>query len=476
MSKFKAESDLNRKTIAAEELLGHARDLGTHTARFARIAWVLDMLLFLPAVLAFSIMLLIVSMEDAIPPEIYQTFYSSLNAIDPFLSLLLVSGPFVLPVVFDVILAAVCKRSPVTEGKAVGGAKPEKRRNVEGMYGKLGRVEDALKGLQNELNPAHTLPFGKSRVLCIFSIIPLAAMLYEIDVKERMAASSDLVEIISYIFACAATFLLALGCLWLILWLKRCVLKLIFSSWKSRIQAQKLCKEFSSHLPANRARWDAEDQRRMAKEQEQKRISDLKEGEELYRRATMGRTIDERLMDQAAEKGDPQARLYMGKQILKRVESRGYTNREIKELCEKAQRYLMGLGNTDAYFLYSVAQLRGEWHDEEGWTTILRRVRGIKKMKLSREYRDMYDDVVEQLVDKANYARSAATPSISDVVRRLEGGGSGSYSSSSSMHDDLDAVQRAMKITRTYGEDWKGYDPEAPGPDPESFPNSSDIW
>ena len=50
-----------------------------------------------------------------------------------------------------------------------------------------------------------------------------------------------------------------------------------------------------------------------------------------------------------------------------------------------------------------------------------------------------------------------------------------SYSDSSSYdskyHDELDAVQHAMWITDTYGEDWKGYDAEAPGPDPETFVN-----
>ena len=51
------------------------------------------------------------------------------------------------------------------------------------------------------------------------------------------------------------------------------------------------------------------------------------------------------------------------------------------------------------------------------------------------------------------------------------------------LHDDLDAVRHAMDISKEYGEDWIGYDAEAPisdvealGPDPESFPDSSDIW
>lgn len=462
MSKVKAESDLDRKVLAAEEMLGHARELGTHTARYARIAWVLDMMLLLPAVLSFFTIILILVLEDIIPPEIYQPIYSGLDTMNPDVFFLMTVGPFLLPPVFDAILAAVCKHSPVAAGKTAGEVKtrtPEKRGYMEdAVWKKMSRVRDALDNVQNELNPAHTLPVRISRVLCFFSLIPLAVMLYAQAVKEGIPKATDLIV---WIFAYTATFLLFLGCLWLILWLKLCVLKLFFSSWTSRRQAKKLRKEFSSHWSEYSARYNAQEQQRKAKEQEQKRLSDLKEGAELYRKATMGRTIDERLMAQAAEKGDPQAGLYVGKQILKRVEAGGYTRRESKELCEKAQRYLMGAGIPDADLLYALAQLHAEWHDEDGWTNILRRVRGINKMKLSRECRAMYDDIVERLVDKADSARSAATPSISDVARRLGGGGSGSYSSSYSIHDDLDAVQRAMEISRTHGEDWKGYDPES---------------
>lgn len=48
-------------------------------------------------------------------------------------------------------------------------------------------------------------------------------------------------------------------------------------------------------------------------------------------------------------------------------------------------------------------------------------------------------------------------------------------------HDELDAVQHAMHITEIYGDDWRGYDaeysvhdPEAPGPDPETY-TSTDL-
>ncbi|MCH5273644.1 MAG: hypothetical protein J1E35_08215 [Lachnospiraceae bacterium] len=44
-------------------------------------------------------------------------------------------------------------------------------------------------------------------------------------------------------------------------------------------------------------------------------------------------------------------------------------------------------------------------------------------------------------------------------------------------HDELDMLRRAMHITEIYGEDWKGYDPEAStGYDPEAPTDSKDIW
>lgn len=71
---------------------------------------------------------------------------------------------------------------------------------------------------------------------------------------------------------------------------------------------------------------------------------------------------------------------------------------------------------------------------------------------------------------------------VEDVVARMRGSASGgSPSYDRRLHDELDAAQKASRISRKYGDDWKGYDPEArgrdpeaPGPDPESFRN--DIW
>lgn len=59
-------------------------------------------------------------------------------------------------------------------------------------------------------------------------------------------------------------------------------------------------------------------------------------------------------------------------------------------------------------------------------------------------------------------------------VAENKGPAAGASPDRSQLHDELDAVARAHEITKTYGLDWQGYDPEAPGPDPES--SSGDIW
>lgn len=88
--------------------------------------------------------------------------------------------------------------------------------------------------------------------------------------------------------------------------------------------------------------------------------------------------------------------------------------------------------------------------------------------------------------EKEDRAKNARAP-----VHGAKFRGSGSFGSYGSgygsdwnrINDDLDALRHAGEITKTYGEDWIGYDAEAPihdvealGPDPESFPDSSDIW
>lgn len=472
--KVKAESDFNRKALAAEKLLDPARALRMHTARFTRITWNLDMLFFLFAVLVFNAVVYFEGIENILPTElrqiiepIYQSYQSSklTNELRQWLYCIL--GLLALPVVFVIPLAVVCNHTSVTAGKSADGAKdrvPKKWDEAEDAQEKLSCVQDMLDDVQKELNPTNYLPVGISSVAIILFLLPAVVMTCYSVATENAPTIFDRLLLI---LAGAVVLFLFLASLGLIFCLKQYILELFFSSWKCRKEAKELCDDFSKHRMEYKMQCDREQW-----------LADQKVGAEIYKRATMGRTVDERLMAQAAEKHDPQANLYIGRKILERADAEGLTDREIAELCKKALHYLVGNSIPDAKLLCALAQLYAEVHDEYGWTCILRDVRNIDKTKLSRGCRDIYDDVVDQLIYKIDSVKVVVFTS--DVVQALSGSSSGSYGSSGGewdrMNDDLDAVRRARGTTRRYGEDWSGYDAEAPGPDPESFPDSSDIW
>lgn len=412
--KVSGESDLNRKALAAGELLDHARELGAHTTRFARIAYCLDMLSLLFLILIFCLAFLLDAAKDMIPPGLYQ----AIDSIDVNAFLYFLLGLVALPVVSDLILAVVCRHTPVTAGipDAAEGRTPETPGGEEGVPDnileyvkeKLRHVEDALDNVQNELNPAYRLPIWLGHGLSILFMIPVTIVtVYTfLDMKK-----SSLLELFAAVLAAAILFLLFLGFIRLLLWLKLFVLTLFFSSWKSRRQAKKLRSEFSTNLTKYKEQCEHELWQRQAEELERQRLADLAEGAELYQRAVQGGTVDENLMVLAAEKGDPQACLHIGKMIFMLVNDSRLTDREIAEFRKDARDYFKvaaDAGIPDGIFLYSAAQMMTEAHDEDGWMEILRRIRALDKAKLSEICLDLYDMVVEQLVNAVNDAAARA--------------------------------------------------------------------
>ena len=409
------ESDLNRKARAAEELLGRTGELESHTARFARIAWYLDMLFLLFLILTFCLVLLFDAIEDMIPPGLYQ----AIDSIDVNAFLYFLLGLVALPVIFDLILAVVCKHTAVTTGQTAGEGKaltPEEPDGAEDLPDdvpnyvreKLRLVEDALNDVQNKLNPARALPAWPGYGLTILFMIPMTAVTVYAFAEAK---KSSLAELLAAILAAVILFLLSLGFIRLLLWLKLSVLTLLFSSWKSRRKAGNLRDEFSANLTKYREQCETEARRRKTEELERKRLADLKEGAELYQRAVQGEDVDENLMILAAEKGDPRANLHIGSQILMLVEDSGLTDREIAEFREDARDYLKvaaDAGIPDGIFLHASTQLMTEAHTADGWMEILRRVRALDKAKLSEACVETYDMVVELLVGAVNDAESRA--------------------------------------------------------------------
>ncbi len=465
MHKCKDASDLNKKVLAAEELSVHAGELGAHTARFTRIAWILTMLFLFLAILVFEGVLLFEAIETVLPPEMHRiiesVYYSSsiftedANVVlsdEVKLWLYCISGLVAIPAAFDVILAAKCRRTPVTVGKTAAKVKPNLPfEDSQWVWKNLDYVAKTLDSVRNELNPGHTIPFGTSLVLCILFLAPAEVMAF-FTLEENI-----LIVIIAGIIC----FLLCSVPFCLILILQLSVLTFFFTNRKSIKQAEELRREFLQNeaeykRQCENARWHAREEL----------------GKELYAKATAGGIVDRDLLAQAAEKGNPQANLLIGKRILRRVEEEDLTSHEMSAVYKEAKEYLQHADRSstpEGIILYAYTRLQTEWHNEYEWTKILRSVRMVDKAKLTEKYRRLYDEVEEWLIDKVDSARLAAKPSIEAVIQRMNSGSSGFGSGWDRMNDDLDAVQHAGEITRGYGEDWTGYDPE-------TFPDSDDIW
>lgn len=75
---------------------------------------------------------------------------------------------------------------------------------------------------------------------------------------------------------------------------------------------------------------------------------------------------------------------------------------------------------------------------------------------------------------KVEYYKAKEKQELEEILKGSVGSvgrysSSGGYSYDRKMHDELDAVGRAMEITRTHGMDWTGYDPEASVPNPDAY-------
>ena len=409
LRKFKDESGPDGMVRAAEEMLGRARELGAHTARCAGIAYRLDMLFLLFAVLTFSLVLLTGVFEDRIPPDVVQAIDSSLEGVGLGVFLFLLLGPVILPSACCFIFAGVCRRAPVRPVEEAEAGGPEKTGAApNSVFGKLRRVEELLGKAVSELDPEGALSAMTGRVLCILFMIPMTMTILHSVMGMSVQSSADYIAVS---FAGVMMFLMFAGLFQLLLWLKRRVLALAFSNRRIRRELNELHGEFTLNMSSYQKRFEEEERRRGEEEAERQRLADLKEGAELREKAVQGETVDDTLMILAAEKGDPRASLYIGEQIIMRVQDSGLTAREIREFYEDARDYFevaAGAGLPDGIFWHAAARVLTESHDESGWMEILRRVRALDKAALSQGCVNVYDLVVEQLVGLVNDA--AARP------------------------------------------------------------------
>ena len=250
--KIDSESDLSKKVIAVSELSAQIEVQKVRTARFARFAWVLDMLFLLLAILVFNIALFYEYVKDyltdVLPAEICRMIEPVSNALyadDIILTdelkgwLYCLLGLVVLPVVFYVILAIVYNLSPKATAKPLNEVRtgtPEKL--------KLRYMEETLENSWSELSSMVHSIYGfvlvLGIILCVLATIPVAIGLIAIVVAERGLIGLDLSHILAVITVAA----LFAGLFMLLIFLKACVLILCFSIMKDEKQVDRLYDRF----------------------------------------------------------------------------------------------------------------------------------------------------------------------------------------------------------------------------------------
>lgn len=373
---------LEGKAAAAEGLLGQTRDLGQHTGRYARVAWYLDMLCFLLMILFLYVSLL----PETSPLGTALFGLLRIEDMTGYLRLLLILA--LLPVAFDLILSAVCKRTLVTVGSSGGP------RSGNAMQ----RIRSALYDAQGELNPTNFLPAWTVYLVGVLFIIGAAMLLYStVAARSRVRVSTVLAAIVLFILL----FLLFVA----VLWVKLLVLSLCFSSGSCKRELNELLEELSDYEEEFR---EAEEAREAA-EAEQRRLADLKEAEELYKKATEGANVNNILLTRAAQKGHPRANLEIGKKIVENVE--GLNRREVAALYEHAKKHFRIADEADlpdGILMYASARLMTEAHDTMGWLNILRRLRSVERIDVSVKLRSFYTNIRDQLIERIKIAMAHA--------------------------------------------------------------------
>lgn len=378
-------SGFDETALAAEELLGQAGALGRHTSGYARIAWCLDMACFL----VMTLFLYGALLPEGSTPGIFQAVFGLLRISDMagYLRVLLIL--LLLPVVFDLILSAICKRTLVT----VPPARPRSRgSNV------MQRIKNALYDAQGELNPTTYLPAWTVYVVGAVFMLSAARLLYStVAAKSTIKVSVVLAAVFLFFFS----FLLFVA----ILWVKLFVLSLCFSSGDCKRELNELLEE----VPDYEEEFQEIEAEREAKEAEERLLADLKEGEELYRRATAETTVNKVLLTRAAEKGDPRANLEIGKKMVENTD--GLNRREVAARYADAKKHFRiadEAGLPDGILMYASARLMTEAHDTMGWLNILRRLRSVERIEVSMKLRTFYTNVRDQLIERVKIAMAHA--------------------------------------------------------------------
>lgn len=261
--KLKSKSDPEKRVPIAEEMFGRSRslldsaeELGAHAARFAGIAWKLNILFSSLLILTCFVIFLPYAAPDIFSPETYQRIDSFLTAIEVellvFMCVLLIA-----PVVCDIILSIVCEHSAVTEKteKKPSGAKVQTLQELRDKADPaadptsyirevLNHVDKMLRDVRLKLDPDIFLPDCSASMFALsFIFAACIGLMFVLGAWKKLTFGifELFAEICSLSIISACCFFAFL----LIVWLQERVLAFVFTDWKKRMQTKKLYTVFT---------------------------------------------------------------------------------------------------------------------------------------------------------------------------------------------------------------------------------------
>lgn len=184
--------------------------------------------------------------------------------------------------------------------------------------------------------------------------------------------------------------------------------------WKKYREEKQACKDFEKTLKSDKK---MEDEARKAAQKaeaariEKERLAKLaKEAEEKWN-SVENPEDDEALVKKLADEGSPSACKYLGKKMYNEFISNSYTKSEKKWMCKRITEYLSAsalAGDVDCDFIILSVTVQTISADLEEWQSLLMKARVIKKSgKLSEEYQDSCDIILDTIIDCVNRAEIA---------------------------------------------------------------------
>lgn len=167
-----------------------------------------------------------------------------------------------------------------------------------------------------------------------------------------------------------------------------------------RNECEKEEKERKEHFRKLQEQEEKKREKEAKKRREEQERKRKEEAKEIYAQAIAGETPDADLIQKAADMGDPNACLFVGKEILDEWASGLYTDEEKEELAKKAAGYLKNATDTtEGKFLWIFSRINYESNKKPGWESILRQLREIRKSgDLPEQYEESCELAIKQVV------------------------------------------------------------------------------